>query len=248
MGLSGRQPADAEAATASTDPSLWRATLDELREAQRWAEALRHLDQAPAQVASGEIVSLKAVLANERRYKESLDEALAKIAQKQWSEALEDLQAIPKTHSVYFDEAERHRGEVRNAFVQLELDLAAAALDKNQATKAAGHLGNAEIYAPDRRDVRALRARLAETLAKAEPRRASSNRSGRGRKAGKSSAGGGQLTAGQLLAQANQKLIKNQPKAALPLLLKALKRAPKCSDSSGFRDHLRQHSAKREGA
>ena len=75
--------------------------------------------------------------------------------------------------------------------------------------------------------MRALRARLAETLAKAEPRRASSNRSGRGRKAGKSSAGGGQLTAGQLLAQANQKLIKNQPKAALPLLLKALKRAPK---------------------
>ena len=224
--LSGRQPADVEAATASTDPSLWRATLDELREAQRWAEALRHLDQAPAQVASGEIVSLKAVLANERRYKESLDEALAKIAQKQWSEALEDLQAIPK-NSVYFDEAERHRGEVRNAFVQLELDLAAAALDKNQATKAAGHLGNAEIYAPDRRDVRALRTRLAETLAKAEPRRASSNRSGRGRKAGKSSAGGGQLTAGQLLAQANQKLIKNQPKAALPLLLKALKRAPK---------------------
>ena len=30
--LSGRQPADVEAATASTDPSLWRATLDELRE------------------------------------------------------------------------------------------------------------------------------------------------------------------------------------------------------------------------
>ena len=222
--LNGRLEGDKASANVLQDQKSWHTTLTRLRQNQRWSEALQHLQNAPRDVPSREISSLKAVLTNERRYKENLEKALAKIAAKNWSEALEDLQAIPK-NSVYFKETERHREEVRNAFVQLELDLAAAALDRNLYTKAAGHLGNAEIYAPDRRQVRQLRNRLTEATSKDTPRR--SPGTNRSKKAAKSSSSSNNLSARQLLARANQRLIENQPKAALPLLLRAVRKAPR---------------------
>ena len=222
--LNGRSQSDRSTVSGVEDQKSWHDMMNRLRQNQRWSEALQHLVKAPKEVPSRELSSLKAVLTNERRYKENLEKALAKISAKNWSEALEDLQAIPK-NSVYFEEAERHREEVRNSFVQLELDLAAAALDRNLYSKAAGHLGNAEIYAPDRREVRQLRDRLAEATAKDSPRRSTSSKAKRSKKISKVSSAN--LNARQLLARANQRLIENQPKAALPLLLKAVKKAPR---------------------
>lgn len=224
---------DSRSETASRDTAAkaeehksWQETMQRLRDAQRWTEALRHLEKAPNEIPSREVSSLKAVLANERRYKENLEKALAKKTAKNWSEALEDLQAIPK-NSVYFDEAERHRDDVRNAFVRLELDLAAAALDKGQIKKASGHLGSAEIYAPERREVRQMRDRLAEATSKDDVRRPSTNRAKSAAKSSSKGTASSNLSARQLLARANQRLIENQPKAALPLLLKAVRKAPK---------------------
>jgi Flp pilus assembly protein TadD len=102
-----------------------------------------------------------------------------------------------------------------------------------QLDKATEHLRSAETYAPDSRKVRNLKARLDESLAgrdkkqndispsKSAPQR-QATRSAPKRKQKKRS-----LNAGQLVAAANQRLMESRPKAALPLLLQALKKNPR---------------------
>jgi pSer/pThr/pTyr-binding forkhead associated (FHA) protein len=231
--LKGRSDSTAEAQqTQLLNLQKWSTSMQELRDGKRWHEALRHLESAPQDIPTKEINSLRAELSNERGYQERLEAALAKEATKNWSEALEDLQAIPK-NSVYFEQAELHRKDVRDSFVRLELDLAAAAIVSGQLDKATEHLRSAETYAPDSRKVRNLKARLDESLAgrdkkqndispsKSAPQR-QATRSAPKRKQKKRS-----LNAGQLVAAANQRLMESRPKAALPLLLQALKKNPR---------------------
>jgi pSer/pThr/pTyr-binding forkhead associated (FHA) protein len=231
--LKGRSDSASEAQqTQLLNLQRWSKTMQELRDGKRWHEALRHLEKAPQDIPTKEINSLRAELSNERGYQERLEAALAKEGAKNWSEALEDLQAIPK-NSVYFEQAELHRKDVRDAFVRLEIDLAAAAILGGSLDKAAEHLSSAETYAPDGRKVRSLRHKLDGAVAerdkthsnvspnqvaakrhatKAAPKRKKKKRS---------------LNASQLVAAANQRLMESRPKAALPLLLQALKKNPR---------------------
>jgi tetratricopeptide (TPR) repeat protein len=229
--LKGRANAEAQAkVTQEAVLKNWIRTMGQLRDDKSWREALEHLKKAPNEIPQTDIINLQTVLTNERSFKESLRRALAKKATKNWSEALEDLQAIPK-NSVYFDEAEQHRIEVRDAFVRLELDLAQAALAKTQLDKAASHLSSAEIYAPDRREVRQVRHQLntarnqdsASAAGASRPAAAQTVASTTQAKAAKPR----KLTAKALISKANQKLIQNDVKGALPLLRQALKKRPK---------------------
>jgi pSer/pThr/pTyr-binding forkhead associated (FHA) protein/TolA-binding protein len=211
--------------SSATSVEGWRQKMQSQRDGRHWRQALQWLEQAPQEVPAAELSNLRAQLANERKYGEQLEAALAKKEAKNWSEALEDLQAIPK-NSVYFEAAERHRAEVRDAFVRLELDLASAALERGRLDKASGHLDSAESYAPGRREVRRVRDRLQaaqeKLLADEKPaaRRVVSAR----RPASKLSK---TQSLGKLIKAANQMLIENRAKKALPLFQKALKRAPR---------------------
>ncbi len=227
--VKGRANNQAQTLAAKTaEQQNWQKTMDGLRDSRRWAEALRHLSKAPFDMPDNERASLKTILGNERKYDEKLQQALSKMATKNWSEALEDLQAIPK-NSVYFEEGQRHRGEVIDNFVRLEIDRAGAALESGQLAKANGHVSSAETYAPERREVRQMRQRLeaasepVETAPPASSNRAKVKPSTTKTKPKKVA----NLNAAQLLARANQRLIENNPKAALPLLLKAVGKQPK---------------------